>query len=89
MSAVHGRDVVLSPKLNAFVDELVASGSYADAGEVIHAGLLALKGQCSSDEMTRRISIALDQLDAGEGITGEPEDVLGGILDEVRSRRGV
>ena len=87
MPASHARNVALTPELNAFVDELVASGNYANASEVMRAGLRALKDRRAVDEIAERISSALDQLDRGEGVTGEPRHVLGEVLDAARSKR--
>lgn len=87
MATGHARNVALTPELSAFVDELVASGNYANASEVMRAGLRALKDSRSLDEISERISFALDQLDRGDGITGEPRAVLGEVLDAARARR--
>ncbi|WP_299441809.1 type II toxin-antitoxin system ParD family antitoxin [uncultured Rhodospira sp.] len=87
MPSSHARNVALTPELSAFVDDLVASGAYANASEVMRAGLRALKHRHALDEVSDRISIALDQLDRGEGITGEPREVLGAVLDAARARR--
>ena len=89
MPASHARNVALTPELSAFVDELVASGHYANASEVMRAGLRALKQRQSLDEISDRISTALDQLDRGDGIVGDPRQVLGGVLDAARRRQDV
>lgn len=88
MPANHARNVALTPELSAFVDELVASGDYANASEVMRAGLRALKERHSLEEISERIALALDQLDRGEGIEGDPRTVLGGVLDAARARHG-
>lgn len=87
MPANHARNVALTPELYAFIDDLVASGNYANASEVMRAGLRALKDRHAMDEITRRITAALDQLDRGEGVTGRPKQVLGGVLDAARARK--
>ena len=86
MPANHARNVALTPELNAFVDNLVASGSYANASEVMRAGLRALKHTHTLDQISDRISTALDQLDRGDGVTGTPDAVLNTVLDAARSR---
>lgn len=87
MPSTHARNVALTPELSAFVDELVASGDYANASEVVRAGLRALKDRSGLDEIRERITLALDQLDRGEGVTGDPAAVLGGVLTAARARR--
>ena len=87
MPASHARNVALTPELDGFVDELIASGEYANASEVMRAGLRSLKERREIDLIARRIGSALDQLDRGEGIDGDPREVLGRVLDAARSRR--
>lgn len=43
MATVEKRTVSLPPEHTAFIDGLVASGSYASASEVVRAGLRALQ----------------------------------------------
>lgn len=86
MPAPHARNVALTPELDAFIDELVASGTYANASEVMRAGLRALKSRYAIDRIAERIEQALDQLDRGEGIGGEPRAVLAGVLDAARNK---
>lgn len=87
MPASHARNVALTPELSAFVDELVDSGNYANASEVMRAGLRALKDRHALDAISDRIGLALDQLDRGEGVSGDPRTVLGGVLSAARARR--
>lgn len=87
MPANHARNIALTPELNAFIDDLVASGDYANASEVMRAGLRALKDHRTHEEITRRISSALDQLDRGAGIEGDAGTVLHKILDAARTRQ--
>ena len=87
MPSTHARNIALTPELSAFVDELVASGDYANASEVMRAGLRALKDRHSFDEISDRIIASLEQLDRGEGVTGDPQTVLGGVLAAARDRR--
>lgn len=87
MPSNHARNVALTSELSDFVDELVASGNYANASEVMRAGLRALKDRHALEEIRERLVVALDQIDRGEGIVGEPGTVIGGVLEEVLSRR--
>ena len=86
MPSTHARNIALTPELSAFVDELVSSGDYANASEVMRAGLRALKDRHGLAEISERIIAALDQLERGEGVTGDPRMVLGGVL--MAARRG-
>lgn len=87
MPSSNARNVALTPELSAFVDELVESGNYANASEVMRAGLRALKDRGALDEIRQRIIDALDQLDRGEGVVGDPKAVLGSVLEAARARR--
>lgn len=86
MPPKHARNVALTPELNAFVEELVASGDYANASEVLRAGLRSLRDHRDLNEVTKRISDALDQLDDDQGISGDPRAILTRVLDVARSR---
>ena len=88
MPTTHARNIALTPELSNFVDEQVVSGRYASASEVMRAGLRALQDRHDLDAIATRISLALDQLENGHGITGEPEQVLGEVLDAARAGQG-
>jgi len=88
MPANHARNVALTPELNAYVDELVASGDYANASEVLRAGLRALKRSQTQDEIATRLSLALDQLDAGEAMESDPNSFVSEALAAARARAG-
>ena len=92
MPASHARNIALTPQLSAYIDELVDSGEYMSASEVLRDGLRLLKVQrdrraAELNEIQERISAGLDQLDRGEGSAGPPAKVLGSILETVRQRR--
>ncbi|MBR9770566.1 MAG: type II toxin-antitoxin system ParD family antitoxin [Gammaproteobacteria bacterium] len=85
MPANHARNVALTPELDGFIDELVASGDYANASEVLRAGLRAVKERREIALIGSRIGVALEQLDRGEGVTGDPRKVLGSVLEAART----
>ena len=87
MPASHARNVALTPELDAFIEELVASGDFANASEVMRAGLRSLKERREIGQIAARIGTALDQLDRGEGISGDPRRVLSGVLDAARGKK--
>lgn len=90
MPSPHTRNVALTRELDKFVDELVESGSYNNASEVVRDGLRELKRRNYADQLTEiraRIATGLDQLERGEGLSGSPSEVLGGVLAEAKKRR--
>ena len=91
MPTAHGRNVVLTPQLARFVDDLVESGAYNNASEVVRDALRELQHRIHADQLTEiraRVGTSLDQLDRGEGPSGPPAEVLGGALTAVKRRLG-
>ena len=91
MPSAHSRNVALTPQLAKFVDDLVASGTYNNASEVVRDGLRELQRRKHADQLTEiraRVGTGLDELDRGEGSSGPPAEVLGGVLTEVKRRLG-
>ncbi len=91
MPSAHGRNVALTPHLAKFVDDLVESGTYNNASEVVRDGLRELQRRKHADQLTEiqaRVGTGLDELDRGEGSSGPPAEVLGGVLMEVKRRLG-
>ena len=91
MPSSHARNVALTHELARFVDDLVTGGAYNNASEVVRDALRELQRRKFSDQLTEiraRVGAGLDQLDRGEGRSGKPADVLGGLLEEAKRRRG-
>lgn len=89
MPSAQARNVALTPQLAQFVDELVAEGTYSDASEVVRDGLRELQRRKHADQLNEirvRIGAGLDQLDRGEGRSGDPVEVLGDIFEETKLR---
>ena len=66
-------DISLTPELERRIAEPVASGRYADASEVVRAGLEQLfEADAQRIEARQRLDamlqVGIDQLDRGEGI---------------------
>jgi antitoxin ParD1/3/4 len=81
MSAVSKRTVSLPSEQSSYVDQLVESGSYASASEVVRAGLRALQERDAAVERWLREDVApvfdAMQADPGRGIPAK--DVFASI----------
>lgn len=69
-------NVSLTPELEQFVNERVASGRYRSASEVVREGLRLLEGheqerQARLDALRADLVEGIESLDRGEGIAGE------------------
>ena len=89
------RNVNLTDHFNHFVENLIASGRYKNASEVMRAGLRLLEQESREDEEKLSVlrslaSDAFGALDRGEGTTLEGdqplEDFIGGIGRRVAKR---
>lgn len=81
MAAQHVKSIALTPQLENWVDELVASGEYKSASEVIRDGLRALRDRRDKQaaelcEIQARIAKSLDEADHGEYAEGTGEDAI-------------
>jgi antitoxin ParD1/3/4 len=74
------RNINLTPKLNRFVDAKIRSGHYANASEVIRAGLRALE-QGEKEDRARLEAIR------GAVLAGEESGMAeGNVIEEMRER---
>ena len=83
MATVAKRTVSLPPEHTAFIDELVASGSYASASEVVRAGLRALQERNAAVERWLRDEVApvYDAMEA-DPKRGRSVDEVFGVIRE-------
>ena len=83
-------NVSLTPKLEEFVSQKVASGMYASASEVIRDALRLLDDrdrlrQMRIEELRKELAIGIEQLERGEYTTFD-EDSLNEFFEEIKAR---
>ena len=78
------RNINLTPQTNTFVDEKIRSGRYANASEVVRAGLRALEED--EQEEAARLEALRSALIAGEESGFVEGDPLEQVLESVRNR---
>jgi antitoxin ParD1/3/4 len=82
-------NISLTPQLEAFVQEKVASGLYASASEVIREALRVLEEQdklkaIKLEALRKEIDKGLEQLERGERVPFEPEKIIEKVLQRTR-----
>jgi antitoxin ParD1/3/4 len=65
--------ITLSPAVEALIKELVASGRYADADEVVREAVRLLVERDRMEWLRAEIDRGFEQLDRGEGLIYTPE----------------
>ena len=78
------RNINLTPQLDSFVDNKIRSGQYANASEVLRAGLRAL-GQAEREDRARLKAIR-SAVQAGEQSGIARGDVLAEVRERIRRR---
>lgn len=81
MAHAEKRTFSLPAEHVAFIDQQVASGSYASASEVVRAGLRALQERDAAVErwLREEVAPAYDAMQADPGRARSMEDVFGAI----------
>jgi antitoxin ParD1/3/4 len=82
--AMPTRNINLTPQMDKFVDARIRSGRYANASEVLRAGLRALEQ--SERENQARLEALRAALAAGEASGVAEGDVVGEVRDRIRRR---
>lgn len=78
------RNINLTPQMDKFVATRIRTGKYANASEVLRAGLRALERSEREDQM--KLEALKAALQAGE-VSGIAEgDVIGEVRDRIRRR---
>lgn len=78
------RNINLTPQLDNFVDSRIRNGQYANASEVLRAGLRALEREEREDRA--RLKALRSALKAGEESGVAHGDVLAEVRERIRRR---
>jgi antitoxin ParD1/3/4 len=78
------RNVNLTPQMDSFVETKIQNGQYANASEVIRAGLRALEE--GEREDAAKIDALRAAIDAGEASGTAKGDVIGRLRMRIRRR---
>ena len=78
------RNINLTPEMDSFVDAKIRSGQYANASEVLRAGLRALEEDEREDRA--KLEALRTAVEAGEASGIAKGDVLSEIRERIRRR---
>ena len=78
------RNINLTPQMDSFVDSKIRSGQYANASEVLRAGLRALEAAECEDEV--KLQALREAIIAGEASGVAEGDVVGELLESIKRR---
>jgi antitoxin ParD1/3/4 len=78
------RNINLTPQMDKFVDTKIRSGKYANASEVLRAGLRAL--ELSEREDQAKLDALRSALEAGEASGFAEGDVVNEVRERIRRR---
>jgi antitoxin ParD1/3/4 len=78
------RNINLTPQMDSFVDAKIRSGEYANASEVLRAGLRALE-QAEREDLAR-LEALRSAVSAGEASGVADGDVMGEVRERIRRR---
>ena len=88
------RNVALTEMQDKFVNDLINSGQFQSASEVVRAGLRLLnqdmeRHQIELDKIRKSVSTSLKAEREGQYVEGAPKEVISTVFDEVIKTRGV
>jgi antitoxin ParD1/3/4 len=78
------RNINLTPQMDKFVDARIRNGKYANASEVLRAGLRALEQREREDQA--RLETLRAALEAGEASGIADADIIGEVRERIRRR---
>lgn len=81
------RNINLTPEMDQFVSAKIQSGQYANASEVLRAGLRALDEDEKEDQA--RLEALRNAVQAGIDSGAADGDVIGRIRARIRRRAGI
>lgn len=81
MSTIQKRTISLPEELAGFIDQMVASGAYASASEVVRAGLRALQERDAAVErwLHEEVAPVYDAMQADPGRARNLQDVFADV----------
>lgn len=82
------RNVVITERQAAFIEQLVSSGEYQNASEVLREGLRLVEERRAEhaaklEALRAAVQVGIDSIERGEGILFESPEALGLYLDRV------
>ncbi len=88
------KNIALTVEQDEFVNDLVKTGQYQSASEVVRAGLRLLdqdlkRHQAELDEIRKNVRISLKAEANGRYTEGLPEEVITEVFDKIVKARGV
>jgi antitoxin ParD1/3/4 len=91
MPAKHTKGISLTPELDGWVDDLVASGEYGSASEVVREALRGLKERrerrtAELEAIRATIREGVAQLDRGEVAEGTIDEIAARALKKAKER---
>lgn len=91
MPALNTKNIALTPHWGHWIDDLVKSGEYQSASEVVRDGLRALRDghdrrAAELAEIRARIGKSLDEADSGIYAQGSGEDAVRRALQSASSK---
>jgi len=91
MPAKNTKSIALTPQWGGWIDDLVKSGDYQSASEVVRDGLRALRKAHEREaaelaDIRSRIGASLDEADAGNFAKGSGEEAVRRALQTARAK---
>lgn len=94
MPAKNTKSIALTPQWGSWIDDLVKSGEYQSASEVVRDGLRVLRKGHDREAaelavIRAHLAISLDEADAGQFAQGTGEDAVRRAMKTARAKTAV